>query len=130
MSRADGLARGQLAAELGMVDSCVIRHRAGESVDPFSGTITPTWSDLYAGKCRVQQRPAQSQQHDAGEDYQLQLRLEVQVPMSVVGVEVGDQITITVSQDPDLVGRVMLVRDLAHKTDATARRIGVTERTD
>jgi hypothetical protein len=48
----------------------------------------------------------------------------------VTGLEVGDEITITASRDPDLVGRAFLARDLFHKTDLTARRVGVTERTD
>jgi hypothetical protein len=39
-------------------------------------------------------------------------------------------VTITASvNDPDLVGRVFLIRDLFHKTEPTARRVGVIERT-
>jgi hypothetical protein len=130
MSRAALIARARTAAEAGMVDSCTIRHRTGETTDENSGTITPAWSALYTGKCRVQQQQAQAQQQDAGEDYLLLLRLEVQVPMSVVGLEVGDEVTITASvHDPDLPGRVFLIRDLAHKTHASARRVQVTERT-
>jgi hypothetical protein len=131
MSRESVLARGRTAAEAGMVDGCTVRRLTGSVTDDFSGVPVETWADLYAGKCRVQQDMAQSQAHTVGEDYQLLLRLEVQLPMSVVGLEIGDVVTITSSaSDPDLPGRVFLVRDLAHKTDATARRIQVTERTD
>ncbi len=131
MSRATVLARGRVAAETGMVDTCAIRRNTGESTDDFSGTVTINWLDLYDGKCRVQQAQAQAHQHDAGEDYLLLLRLEVQLPMSVVGLQVGDEITMTASTyDDDLVGRVFLIHDLAHKTEATARRVQVTERTD
>lgn len=130
MSRAALLARAQLAAQEGMVDTCSIRRATGESTDGGGNVIT-TWTGLYSGKCRVQQaRLGQATGQDPGESYQLLLRLEVQLPMSVVGLQVGDEITITAAvRDPDLVGRVFLVRDLAHKTDATARRVGVTERT-
>jgi hypothetical protein len=129
MSRDSVLARAQAAAVLGMADTCTIRRLAGSSTDQDAGDITPTWTSLYAGKCRVQQRQAEAAQHDAGEDYQLLLRLTVQLPVTVTGLKVGDEITITASRDADLVGRVFLVRDLAHKTDQSARRVGVTERT-
>jgi hypothetical protein len=130
MSRAALIGRGSAAAEAGMVDTCTIRRRTGETTDPDSGVITPSYaSPLYAGKCRVQQSVAQASQEDSGEDYLLLLRLEVQLPMSVVGLEVSDEITITASQDPDLVNRAFLIRDLFHKTDATSRRVQCTERT-
>lgn len=129
MSRASALARGQTAAELGMVDACTIRRNSGSVLDDFSGTTTETWSSVYAGKCRVQQGIAQAAEGETGEDYLLHLRLVVQLPMATTGLKVGDEVTISASQDPDLVGRVFLVRDLFHKTDATARRVGVTERT-
>jgi hypothetical protein len=130
MSRDSALARGQIIALAGMVDACTIRRRTGETTDPISGAITPTWLALYAGACRVQQSLAQADQHDAGENYQLQLRLVLQLPVTVTGLEVDDEVTVTGSRDADLIGRVFLVRDLFHKTDMTARRVGVTERTD
>jgi hypothetical protein len=130
VSRAAVLARARIAAEAGMADTCTIRRRTGETTDEANGTITPTWASLYAGKCRVQQAQAQAEPRDAGEAHLLLLRLEVQLPMSVTGLQVGDEVTITAAAyDADLPGRVFLVRDLAHKTDATARRVQVTERT-
>jgi hypothetical protein len=129
MSRASLLARGQAAAEAGMVDACTIGRPGTPVLDDFSGTSTPARTALYAGKCRVQQGIAQADEQDTGEDYQLRLRLVVQLPVSVTGLEVGDEITMTASRDPDLVGRVFLIRDLMHKTDETARRVGAAERT-
>lgn len=123
------LARGQRAAKRRMVDTCTIRRSTGDTTDPNTGVVTATWKQLYAGRCRVQHGLAQAAQHDTGQDSLLLVRLQVHLPMTVVGLEVNDQITITTSRDPDLVGRVFLVRDLFHKTDATARRVGVTERT-
>ena len=130
MSRAHLIARGQRAAERGMVDACTIRRGGTPTTDEDTGVVTPAWTQLYAGKCRVQQGLAQAAQQEAGEDYLLQLRLEVQLPVAVTGLEPGDEVTVTASQDPDLVNRVFLVRDLFHKTDLTSRRVGVTERTD
>lgn len=130
MSRTSAVARGRAAAEAGMVDTCTIRRRTGETTDAFSGEVTPTWMPVYDGRCRFQQQQAQAQQTDAGQAYLLLQRIEVQLPMSVVGLQVGDEITCTAAvRDPDLVGRVFLVRDLAFKTDATSRRIRAEERT-
>jgi Family of unknown function (DUF6093) len=132
MSRDSVLALGRTAAEAGMVDTCVIRRVTGRATNRDTGAPVVTYltPDVYTGKCRVQQLQVQSQQHDAGQDYLLLLRLDVQLPMSVTGLKVGDEITITASRhDADLVGRTFLVRDLAHKSEATARRVQCTERT-
>ena len=129
MSRAAVLARGRIAAEIGMVDTCTIRHRTGETTDPYSGEVVATWADLYEGKCRFQHRDGQAQQVDVGEAYVLLQRAEVQLPVSAVGIDVGDEITCTASRDPDLVGRVFLVHDLAYRTDATSRRLQIQEQT-
>lgn len=51
--------------------------------------------------------------------------------MSVVGLEAGDEITITAATfDADLTGRLFKIRDLMHKTHATARRVQIIEKTD
>ena len=130
MSREIVLARGRAAAEKGMTDTCTIRRITGSTTDPNSGVISPSYATLFIGSCRVQQAQAQAQQTDAGEAYLLLLRLEVQLPMSLAGLRVSDEITIdTSAHDPDLVDRVFLVRDLAHGTHKTARRVQVTEKT-
>lgn len=130
MSRATVLARGRLAAEAGMEDACTITRVTGRTTDTTTGAVTPTTSTLYTGACRVQQQQAQAQREDAGEDHLLLLRIEVQLPMSVTGLKVGDEIAVTASEnDSDLVGRVFLVHDLAHKTHATARRVQCLEKT-
>lgn len=132
MSRDSVLTRGRTAAEAGMVDACTIRRITGRSTNLTTGAVTPTYlsPDPYAGKCRIQQKQATATREEAGEDHLLMLRLEVQVPMTVTGLEVGDEITVTASaHDADLVGRVFLIHDLAHKTHATARRVQCIERT-
>lgn len=130
MSRATVLARGRAAAEAGMADTCTIRRVTGATSDS-AGRETPTYATLYIGKCRVQQPGAQSQREDVGEDHQLLLRLEVQLPVAgTEGLRVGDQVLITASAgDADLVARVFRIHDLAHKSEASARRMQVIERT-
>ncbi|MEU1240046.1 DUF6093 family protein [Micromonospora parva] len=124
------LARGRAAAEALMVDQCVVRRDNGTTYDPETGYPTPNTTEVYAGKCRIQQQTASAGQRDVGEATVLLLRLEVQLPMSVVGVRVDDVVEVTASvHDPDLPGRRFRVRELAHKTHATARRLGVEELT-
>lgn len=129
MSAASVLARGRAAAERLMADTCTVRRRTGEATGP-GGVVTPTYEVLYTGRCRVQQQVATASTSDVGEDMLLMLRLEVQLPMSLTGLRTEDEINIdTSAADPDLPGRVFVVKDLAHKTHATARRVGVVERT-
>lgn len=126
------LLRGRAAAEAGMVDACTIRRVTAWTTDDFSGDRVPTYlnPNPYAGKCRIQQALVQSTREDAGENDVLILRLELQLPVvGSEGLAVGDQVTITTARDADLIGRTLLVRDLSHKTDATARRLQLIERT-
>jgi hypothetical protein len=132
MTRTTALARGAVIAEAAMVDACTIRRRTGASTDPVTGVSTPSYTTLYTGKCRIQQRAVQrAEQADVGQDYELLLRLQVQLPLTVTGLKVGDEVVMTAAgRDPDLVSRVFRIRDLAHKTDATSRRVHVLEKTD
>ena len=124
------LLRGRAAAEALMVDACRIERKTVEATSTTSGAVTPTYLTLYEGKCRVQQHSTEARVEDSAEQYDRMLRLEVQLPMSVVGLKVDDRITITTSAlDADLVGRQVWIRQLAHKTHATARRVTAEELT-
>lgn len=131
MSRASVLARGRAAALAGMVDTCAITRVTSHATNPDTGVVTPTVATIYTGVCRIQQRTAgDARTADAGEAYQLLLRMELQLPNSATGIAVGDVATITASvNDADLVGRQFRVRELAHKSEATSRRLGVEEAT-
>lgn len=111
-----------------MVDACLIQHRTGETTDPDTGVVTPAYGTVYAGKCRVQQQPGIARPATPGEAYVWLTKFELQLPMSVTGVDTDDLVTITVSVlDADLTGRVWHARALAHKTHATSRRIQCEE---
>lgn len=132
MSRASVLARGRVAAEAGMADACTIRRPDGTgTTDPVTGDPTQSYTTVYAGKCRVQQAVAIARPHDVGEDQVMIVRFDLQLPVAgTSGLKVNDQVTITAAvNDPDLIGRVFLVLELAHKSEPTARRIGMIERT-
>ena len=121
---------GRRAAERLMVDTCTVRRVASHTTDPETGVITPTYSTIYAGKCKVQRNPAptNSRPTSVGEAEVFLAYIELHLPTSATGVDSDDMATIDTSAlDPDLVGVVFHLRELAHKTFQTARRFGVQE---
>lgn len=111
-----------------MVDECVIRRDGGTTYDPETGYPTPVTTEVYAGKCRIQQQTASAADRNVGEAAVLLLHLEVQVPMSVVGVQADDVVEVTASRhDPDLLGRrfrcgTCSTRRMRHRGGSAARR--------
>lgn len=127
MTISSALARGRAAAEARMVDACTVQRKTGESEGP-GGVISPTWSQVYAGKCRVQVRTEAGSPADVGEASVIITRHEIHLPISAVGILEGDQVTMTAATyDPDLVGRTYAVRDVLTKSEATARRVTAVE---
>lgn len=128
MSVAGTVSRGRTAAERLMVDACTITRGGQASFDENTGVRTSgSASTVYAGKCRVQVPNVAEQTPTFGEmPITTQLAI-VQVPVSVVGVRVEDTVTVTESQDPDLVDRTFRVVALLHKTHLTARRLRCEE---
>lgn len=130
MSATSVVLRGRAAIERLMVDACTIRRPTGSSTDDTTGVVTPTYSTVYSGKCRIQQTVPVSKPDDVGEAHVWLQRLELQVPMSVTGILSDDLVTVTASVlDGDLVGRVFHVRELGHKTHMTSRRVQLEETT-
>lgn len=111
-----------------MVDTCVITREAGHVTDPDTGQTTVQTATVYTGKCRVRQAASIARPDVVGEAHLLQQPLQLHLPVSSsVGVLSGDQAQITASVDADLIGRRFWVRQLAHQTDSTARRLGLEE---
>ena len=129
MSLAGVLESGRRAAENLMVDTCTIRRQSGESMDPVTLQMVPTYDTVYSGKCRVQiNAVVGATMPEAGERVVVTQRIQVQIPMTVTGVEVDDQVVITAAaHDADLVGRAYRVRSEFAKTHATARRLECEE---
>lgn len=128
MSAKTATLRGRVAAEALMADACTIKRVTNQSTNDNTAVVTPTYSTIYSGKCRVQQTVPVSKPHDVGEAAVWLQRLELQVPMSVTGIASDDLVTITASAlDADLVGRTFHVRELGHKSHMTARRVQIEE---
>lgn len=126
MSRAALLARAQAAAVRGMEDTCTVQRRTGESV-AAGGVITPTYTTLYTGACRVRTLAEAGQRDEIGEASRVIVRRQVQLPVSVTGLRPDDRVTIVTSLDPELAGKRFAVREVLSGTNVSARRCEVIE---
>jgi uncharacterized protein DUF6093 len=122
------IVRAQAAAQALMVDTCTVRRVTGTSTNTTTGAVTPTYSTIYTGACKVQQRQAIARPETIGEATVFISRLELHLPVTVTGVASDDLVTVTASvHDADLVGRTFHIRELAHKSFLTARRFSMIE---
>lgn len=128
MSASSVLLRGRAAAEALMADTCTIRRVTSSSTDPDTGVRTPTYTVIYTGRCKLQQRSAAASPTDVGEAELLASQLELHVPVSATGIRADDIATMNTSVlDPDLPAQVLTIRGEAHKSYPTARRLAVEE---
>jgi hypothetical protein len=127
MSATTATARGRVAAQALMQDTCTIRRATAGTTDPETGDTTPgTPTVVYSGACRVQQAAPGAAGQDVGQAHVYQVPLILQLPMSVTGVRVEDVATIdTCALDPDLAGRRFWIRGVAVGTHKTARRLPI-----
>lgn len=122
MSASAAIAAGQAAAEQLMVDECAIYRQTGTQVNPNTGAEEPEYTTVYLGKCRTRMQSSWATDRQAGEQNITVSRYLLELPFSVVGVKVDDQVDITGSLDPDLVGRRIRIDGPFNQTHATMRR--------
>jgi len=119
---------GRRLAERLMDDTCIVRHQTGLATDPVTGVVSPAYSTVYTGPCKVQTFTNRELLKSGGEHEFIIQRYEVHLPIAAVGVRTNDEATVTASlNDPDLVGRVYRIVGLSNKSQATARRLAVEE---
>lgn len=120
----------QAEAEAMMVDSCII-DRPGEAVtDPETGAVTPSYTPVYEGKCKVQLNAAQAASPEAGEAVFTVQRSRVDLPIGAGPVATGDRVQMTaVRFNPALAGNTYRITELFEKSWPTAQRIPVEELT-
>lgn len=126
----DTLQAGRDFAGRQFVDACTLQKPTGNSTNGSTGVVTATFgAAYYSGPCKVQGGMANAA--DVGEKYLAMNSPIIHVPISVVGAEQDDLVTITASaHDPDLVGRTFRIQGPTHKTGLTARRLQCVEATD
>jgi hypothetical protein len=123
--------RGRRLAATLMVDAGTLKRVNPQSewtTDPTTGVVTPTNATIYTGKGRIQTNDPYESRPEAAEHVTVTARDVLQLPMSVLGVKVGDVWTTTESElDPDQVGRVWRIVGPSRKTHQTMRRFYVEE---
>lgn len=116
-----------------MVDQCVIRRRGPAITDPVTGVVTPAWTPVYTGPCKVQEASglgSGSSAPEAGEHAYTVLSYVLALPASATAPLEGDVAEITAAAlDSTLVGRRYRISQEFAKTFATARRLQVEETT-
>lgn len=117
----------QAQAESLMRDTCIIREVTGNTTGP-DGVVTPTYSTVYEGKCRIQSRRPYPSEPDAGEHQWTEVPVEIHLPVSGSdGVGTGQLVEIQTSVDPLNVGRKFRVRSGDRKAFQSALRLLVEE---
>ena len=89
----------------------------------IAGEIRTT---IYSGKMSVDPLLSRRDRFDEfGQGLVFTRQYRVDLPYTVTTVQIRDRIRITTSQDPQLVGREMEVRDVIVETDVGLRRLTV-----
>lgn len=128
MSASSITLRGRTKAEALQVDTCTIKRRTGEVTDIDTGVVTPAYTVVYSGQCRLKLSVATARPADVGQAQVFMQHPILSLPATTTGVQVDDVVTITASAlMPSLVGRVFHVRGLAGSSHMTAARFEVME---
>lgn len=138
MSVASVIAAGRVAAEARMLDSCRITRIVGKTFNDDNGQyeddvlqVYPADDTLDAGRCEFSGLGGASGVTDpvaGGYEFTLQdctLKLPV---VGSEGVHLDDTVTcVSAAFDAELVGRTWTVKALFHRSQATSRRLVITE---
>ena len=120
------LVRAREIQESVQLDACRIDRPTGTRFDRETGEDVETWTEVYAGPCRIRQANPAPQSTDAGEAQWAVDRVVVSLPWSdpASGAVVdGCTGTVTAAQDAAMEGLVVVAQAGHWQTDSTARRI-------
>ncbi len=112
-------------AESQMTATCTIRAKDGvEVMDPATGAVLhPAGTLRYSGPCRVRPAGRESNVSTAGGGEVFAFDYVVSVPFAVANIAERDELTVTASSDPALVGKVVEVQTMDRGDSITARRL-------
>lgn len=101
-------------AESLMVDTAMITRPGGEpTFDPSTGELTPAaGTTIYEGPCRLRQPTASEAELLFGDEQLTRSRFVACFPHDVTGVQIGDVVTVTESDDPDVLLRSFRVASI------------------
>lgn len=114
-------------AEQFMTDQCTISESSSiEYLENLGHEVDTPGTVVYAGKCRI--RPASGPVVlEVGEGVRSEHRYWVWLPYDVVTVNRNHVVTITVSDDPYLIDRTFVVRDIEGGSEGPHRKLEVED---
>lgn len=121
------VARGRAAAESLMTDTCRI-ERFGEVITSDDGVDSAVPELIYEGKCRA--KPLVSRSESGGPQGPApvgEFQYTLSLPMTVMGVQFADRVTVTASADPSMPGVALRVGEVERGSQITARRMRCVE---
>lgn len=128
MRQATLLRRGRRAAEALMVDTCRIERPGASVTDPETGVVSPSYTLVYEGPCKVQQTLAQSSTVESGGAVYTVQDTRLDIPVGAGPIDIDDRVTmLTGVYDPALLGSVYRVTELFKASLKTAQRSRVEE---
>ena len=97
-----------------LTDSCAVVRRTPGAFNPGTGGYAPP-SDaaIYAGPCRVEPLSGVAPEAQVGQEAVVERGKRVFLPVDEVGPTVEDVLTMTSAEDVSLIGREMVIRDVA-----------------
>lgn len=118
------LAQMRATSETALPDTCTITGGSTGTFDPATGEYTTTATTTYNGPCRIRQYGnAQDNVVLVGDLDAVLARYVVTLPASATGIAVNQVLTITASDDADLVGRSFNVAHVPTQSWLIDRRI-------
>lgn len=131
MSVAAVVARGRVAAERLMVDTCTVSTWTGRTAqNETTGAEAKVYEVDFTSPCKVQQRQLKPTEPEVGGRRVAIDEVEIHLPVSAGQVSEGQVVEITAvgaGSDSRLVGRKFVVSSPMNKTNATATRLRVKE---
>ena len=128
MHVAEAVARGRQAVAGIFLDKCVIERRVGRVLNETTLEYVDKWAPVYAGACRVKVEGTQPAESEPGGRTFVITDAVVQLPIGPERFVDNDRVTVTVAVfDPDLVGVALSVTSREVKSQATMRRLHVSE---
>lgn len=125
---AAGLTELREHAVSNMRDACVIERRTGRVLNETTLEYVDQWTPVYAGVCRVKVAGTQPAVSEPGGRTFVITDAVVQLPIGPERFVDNDRVTVTVAVfDPDLVGVALSVTSREVKSQATMRRLHVSE---
>lgn len=113
------------AAESTMTSTANVTRDGGLVFDPGTGLSTPTTTTVVAGSpARLRQPTAVEANVMFGEEDVTKMRFIVDMPHTVTGVQIGDVITFSEADDPEMLAHEFRVVALSMRDHLVTRSYG------